>query len=385
MPKLKRVDGIDLLRGLAIFFVLMNHVNMLLLGAHIPYLRSLPPQLAGALVWNGGSAVQMFFAISGFLITSTSIRRWSTPAALSIADFYRLRFARIAPLLLMLLLVLTGLHLANVPYYHVKAATGGLGRALLAALTFHINYLEATRNYLPGNWDILWSLSVEEMFYLFFPLIARLLPKRRYLFILLAVFIVAGPFARTKHFNPNPVWREYSYQGGMDAIAMGCLTAILLTGRQLSRTVQRICGYTGTAILIFILGFSITTWKWGLGPTGLDATLLAIGTCLVIAAASQSHWQAPRITAPVLAMGRHSYEIYLTHEFCVIGLFLLFTKAGSPINAIPVLFITVIVAASLVGWLVAANYAEPMNYFIRKRWLTDRSIKKAATPISQRS
>ena len=362
----KRIDGIDLLRGLAIFFVLMNHVNMLLLGAHIPYLRSLPPQLASTLVWNGGSAVQMFFAISGFLITSTSIRRWSTPAALSIANFYRLRFARIAPLLLLLLLVLTGLHLANVPYYHVKAATGGLARALIAALTFHINYLEATRDYLPGNWDILWSLSVEEMFYLFFPLIARLLPRRRYLFVLLALFIAAGPFARTRHFNPNPVWREYSYQGGMDAIAMGCLTAILLTGRQFSRNAQRICGYTGNAILIFILGFSITTWKWGLGPTGLDATLLAIGTCLVIAAASQSHWQAPPALTPLLAMGRHSYEIYLTHEFCVIGLFLLFTRAGSKLQAVPLLFVTVIVISSLVGWLVAAKFAEPTNQRIRE-------------------
>ena len=104
---------------------------------------------------------------------------------------------------------------------------------------------------------------------------------------------------------------------------------------------------------------------------------IAIGTCLVIAAASQSHWQAPRITAPVLAMGRHSYEIYLTHEFCVIGLFLLFTKAGSPIHAVPVLFITVIVTASLAGWPVAANYAEPMNHLIRNRWLSNRHLRNA--------
>ena len=57
--------------------------------------------------------------------------------------------------------------------FDVSPKTGGLGRALVAALTFHINYLEATRGYLPGSWDILWSLSVEEAFYLFFPLICR--------------------------------------------------------------------------------------------------------------------------------------------------------------------------------------------------------------------
>jgi peptidoglycan/LPS O-acetylase OafA/YrhL len=77
--------------------------------------------------------------------------------------------------MLLLLLILSSLDLASVPGYIVSQKTGGLGRALLAALTFHVGYLEATRDYLPANWDILWSLSVEEMFYLFFPLVARLL------------------------------------------------------------------------------------------------------------------------------------------------------------------------------------------------------------------
>ena len=48
-----RVDGIDLLRGLAIFFVLMNHINMQLLFAHVPYTPGLPAQLVSSLVWNG--------------------------------------------------------------------------------------------------------------------------------------------------------------------------------------------------------------------------------------------------------------------------------------------------------------------------------------------
>ena len=50
-----RLDGIDLLRGLAIFFVLMNHVNMELLGAKVPYTKGLPAQLVYSLVWNGQS------------------------------------------------------------------------------------------------------------------------------------------------------------------------------------------------------------------------------------------------------------------------------------------------------------------------------------------
>src|SRR6202012_4015540 len=95
-----RVDGIDLLRGLAIFFVLMNHVNMQLLFANVPYTQGFSKQLVASLVWKGQQGVQFFFAVSGFLITSTSLRRWKRLAQVSVADFYRLRFARIAPLLL---------------------------------------------------------------------------------------------------------------------------------------------------------------------------------------------------------------------------------------------------------------------------------------------
>src|SRR5580658_10860777 len=130
-----RLDGVDILRGLAILFVLMNHVNMRLLIARVPYSQKLPEQLVSSLVWNGQFGVQIFFAVSGFLITSTTFRRWGSLSNINVRDFYLLRFARIAPLLLLLLLVLSALHFAGVPDFVVPAKTGGLGRALLAALT----------------------------------------------------------------------------------------------------------------------------------------------------------------------------------------------------------------------------------------------------------
>ncbi len=375
-----RVDGIDLLRGISIVFVLCNHLNMRLLFADVPYLEGLPKQLACTIAWNGQFAVQMFFAISGFLITSTSMRRWGSPSALSIRDFYLLRFARIAPLLLLLLALLTGLHFARVPDYIVSVKTGGLARALLAALTFHLNFLEATRGYLPGNWDILWSLSVEEMFYLAFPLFARLLRKRRFLIPLLLIFIAAGPFARIKAFNPNPVWREYSYLGGMDAIALGCLNAMLLAGRRLSRPVVLLCGTGGSALIVFTLGFSLTAYRLGLGKNGLAMSVLAIGVCLVMTATSQSCWHAPRLLTPLLALGRRSYEIYLTHEFIVLALFALFVHAGKSVRTVPALFLSTILLAGLLGWAVSALYTEPMNRWIRHKNKDDAAHVGAAIP-----
>jgi peptidoglycan/LPS O-acetylase OafA/YrhL len=251
-----RLDAVDILRGLAVFFVLMNHVNMRLVLAKVPYTKGLPAQLTHSLVWNGQFGVQIFFAISGFLITSITLRRWGSLSSVSLRDFYLLRFARIAPLLLLLLAILSALHFAELKDFVVSAKTGGLGRALLAALTFHLNLLEARRGYLPGNWDVLWSLSVEEMFYLFFPLLARLLGRGKFFAGILMVFIVLGPLGRTVLAHGNPVWEEYSYLGGMDAIALGCLTALVVSRISFSPSALRAFGSIGIALLCLVLGFS---------------------------------------------------------------------------------------------------------------------------------
>jgi peptidoglycan/LPS O-acetylase OafA/YrhL len=375
-----RIDGVDLLRGLSIFFVLMNHVNMRLLSTKLPYLVGLPLQLTYTLVWNGQLGVQIFFVVSGFLITSTSIRRWGGLSNLSIRDFYLLRFSRIGPLMFAVLAILSILHLCQVHGYIVSAKTGGLGRALLAALTFHLNWLEATRGYLPGNWDILWSLSVEEMFYLFFPLVAKPLSRKKLLWPLLVLLMIAGPFARSKAFNPNPVWREYSYLGGMDAIAMGCLTALLVAGRRLQRFALHACGWCGAALLVFSLCFSVRAYKWGLGKNGLLMTILAVGASLVIVAASQSGWTAPRVLAPLRVLGQRSYEIYLTHMFAVMALFTVFVRIGKPMHGVPVLFLCAIAFAGLLGWLVAVFFAEPMNRALRRRFGIGESVLGAAQP-----
>jgi peptidoglycan/LPS O-acetylase OafA/YrhL len=362
----KRLDGIDLLRGLAIFFVLMNHVNMRLRLAKVPYTQGLPAQLVHSLVWNGQFGVQMFFAVSGFLITSIALRRWGVLSQVSIRDFYRLRFARIAPLLLALLAVLSGLHFAHLHDFVVSAKTGGLGRALLAALTFHVNVLEARHGYLPGNWDILWSLSVEEMFYLFFPLLCRVLKQGKLLIMLFLAFVVVGPFARTMFAHGNPIWEDYSYLGGMDAIALGCLTALVVARTRFSRAALWILGSVGAAIVILVLGFSVQVYRWGLGRVGLDMTLLAVGTCMFIATSAQTHWKLPRVLSPLLKIGQYSYEIYLTHMFIVFALFNLFVSAGKPMRLVPVLFVVVILLSGALGGLVARFYSEPMNRLLRR-------------------
>jgi peptidoglycan/LPS O-acetylase OafA/YrhL len=361
----KRLDGIDLLRGLAIFFVLMNHVNIRLLGAKVLYTKFLPAQLVHFLVWNGQLGVQMFFAVSGFLITSITIRRWGALSNVRLRDFYTFRFARIAPLLLLLLAILSGLDFAHVHNFVVTAKTGGLGRALLAALTFHINVLEARRGYLPGNWDVLWSLSVEEMFYLFFPLVCRVFGRGKLFFVILLTFIVLGPFGRTVFTHGNEVWQEYSYLGGMEGIALGCLTALIVSRARFSRPVLWVLGTGGAAVVLFSLVFSWQAYRGWLGRTGLNMTILGIGTCMFIAATAQTQWRSPRVLMPLLRIGQYSYEIYLTHMFVVFGFFGLFLDIGKPMRLVSVLFIVTILISGVLGAAVAGFYSEPMNRFLR--------------------
>jgi peptidoglycan/LPS O-acetylase OafA/YrhL len=356
-----------LLRGLAIFFVLMNHVNMRLLIAKVPYTAKIPALLVPSLVWNGQFGVQIFFAVSGFLITSTTLRRWGSLSSVNVRDFYRLRFARIAPLFVLVLLVLSILHAAQFKDFIIKPKTGGLGRALLAALTFHVNVLEANRGYLPGSWDVLWSLSVEEMFYVFFPVVSRIFGRGKLFLAFLLALILLGPFGRTMFTHGNEIWREKSYLGSMDAIALGCLTALIASRTRFSRPVLQILTVSGIAILTLVLGVSNRVYSTIIGRSGLDMTILAVGTCMIIVAAAQTQWKSPRILGPVLSLGRHSYELYLLHMFVVFTLFDLFVSLGKPMVAVPVLFLTVALVSGAFGSLAARCYSDPMNRLLRKR------------------
>ena len=97
-------------------------------------------------------------------------------------------------------------------------------------------------------------------------------------------------------------------------------------------------------------------------------TILAVGACMLIACAAQTQWRAPRLARPLLAYGRRSYEIYLTHMFVVFAGFDLFLKAGKPMRGVVLLFVAVIVTAGVLGELVGRFYSEPANRWLRARF-----------------
>ncbi len=100
----------------------------------------------------------------------------------SVRDFYALRFARIAPLLLLLLAVLCALHAAGLKDFVVSDKTGGLGRALAAALTFHVNVLRGASRIPSRRIGISFGrYRWRKCFILFFPPLCWLLGRGKWL------------------------------------------------------------------------------------------------------------------------------------------------------------------------------------------------------------
>jgi peptidoglycan/LPS O-acetylase OafA/YrhL len=363
-----RLDGIDVLRGLSILAVILLHINIRIPLDHSPAGQLFSKEVLRVLLWNGYNGVIVFFAVSGFLITTNCLQRWGSLRAVSLRGFYRMRFARILPLLLALLTVSSVLHFAHVEGFVIDVSKISWARAVFSALTFHLNWLEAQYGYLPANWDVLWSLSVEETFYLFFPLLCYGLRRSRTLLAVLLVFVAAGPFARTV-LAQNEMWADHSYLSCMDAIALGCLAAIAAMrfpmGGKLSLGVR----LSGLALMLLVTVFRRQCGQLGLYKHGLDVTVLALGTALLLIAIAQAARPGTRWTAPLRWFGRNSYEVYLTHSFIVLVFTQLFAAAGSKFMWAPLWYAAILGLSGGLGACVAKYYSEPLNRKLRSRGL----------------
>jgi peptidoglycan/LPS O-acetylase OafA/YrhL len=92
--------------------VALHHIHLRFKLNRFDVKALLPDPVAQVVFWSGYFAVITFFVISGFLITSLSLRRWASLGRIPWQQFYWLRCARIAPCLLLLVSLLSVLHLA---------------------------------------------------------------------------------------------------------------------------------------------------------------------------------------------------------------------------------------------------------------------------------
>jgi peptidoglycan/LPS O-acetylase OafA/YrhL len=197
----RTVPSLDGLRAISIAFVLIAH---LIASGHVSGGLSRLGKL-------GEFGVRIFFVISGYLITSILLAELRRRATISLPRFYFRRMLRLFPasyFYILVIAVLAAKHLISLDRWD-----------LTAAVTYTMNYHEVRR------WSLghLWSLAVEEQFYLLWPLILRTLGQLRSVRLLIALVVVA-PFLRLASPYVGPA---FNFLVWSDALATGCLLAIL--------------------------------------------------------------------------------------------------------------------------------------------------------------
>lgn len=295
------VAGLDGLRAASVNMVILGHVGF---GALIP----------------GGLGVTIFFFISGFLITRLLWAEQDRNGGVDLLRFYGRRTLRLLPEMLVLLLVLALIvgPLLNQPMQPLQA---------LAGLTYWTNYYiisglgDCNNCAVTGH---LWSLAVEEHFYLVMPLALMLcafVPRR--LAGLFLTVVIAGLAWRTYAHIVLQAPEVYTYkatESRIDSIAWGCLAAVIERHWPAAMAVIKRRTWTvvgaGMVLLMVSLAWRDATFRETLRYSLQGFALMGIVLPMVA---------APRLggvvkwleIAPLRWMGRRSYAAYLWHMLAV--------------------------------------------------------------------
>jgi peptidoglycan/LPS O-acetylase OafA/YrhL len=283
---------------------------------------------------GGFVGVDVFFVISGFVITGMLMREWAQHARISFGRFYLRRFLRLTPALAVLVgvVAIASVFLQNPFGAQQTTARTGIGAMLLAA-----NYVigHAAGDYFAASAVTnpllnTWSLSVEEQFYLVFPalLVAGWLLARRTRIgpLVVVCTVAAGSFVLslawswdspladgvTSLFGGAQSFAFYSSITRAWEFAAGALLALLLArGAAISRSAARSAGLAG-ALLITLSALLIHDDQ----PfPGLIALVPVAGSILVILAGTRHTDGVSRVlsTRPLVWVGDISYSWYLWH------------------------------------------------------------------------
>ncbi len=300
-----RVVGLDGLRGATVIIVFVSHLEVIL---PIPRLAVVP---------GGTVSLDSFFVLSGFLITALMLREQARTNRLNTAGFYRRRAVRLLP---PLLAVLVGqsifAYLSGVSYHEEWTS-------LLSVGFYYSNWkLAFNSNALGGNiapgLQHLWSLALEEQFYLIWPWVTiyflSIRARLRTVVIVLVTLIVAISVHRALMYHGVNSWYADFIRTDTraDGILLGCLIAHLwIRGKEPKRAVA-LCGTLGAIFLLICLP-TVNTVGPFLFFGGINAIDLACA--FVILALVDGKWRGSKFfnLRGFVILGTVSYAFYLWH------------------------------------------------------------------------
>jgi peptidoglycan/LPS O-acetylase OafA/YrhL len=310
------------------------------------WLSSLLISIFGA----GAYGVDLFFALSAYLITSLLLRERAATGALDLRGFYLRRILRIWPLYLAFVafaaIMAKALPGQVLPWHYVA------GYSLLAGNWIYVFYG------LPASFATpLWTVSIEEQFYLTWPLALRKASVRVMAIIAVGILVVANAWRVWLAVSAAPVERiEYNTFTRLDPIAFGILIALFGHKLPSFTRVQRVvllCGGVATwvAVFAFTVTFDasmVTTWRMAVGH---PFTALASAAVLLSVLGSQHGFLRSKT---LLYLGKISYGLYVLHEFahfCAIRLVHASTPGMVVAQSIVGLALTIVLAAASYRWL----------------------------------
>jgi peptidoglycan/LPS O-acetylase OafA/YrhL len=370
----EKIQIVDLTRTFSILAVWMYHYYHL--RADLSVRQGWMWALWHRFSVNGGYGVQVFFVISGFLITRLIASRPGGLFKPDYRNFYSRRLGRIIPLLV-LVLILGILVRAGMPGYSTAFAVclkllPRLGWFFwISMATFCLNWYKFFGGPFNGlHWDVLWSLSIEEQFYLFFPLCLKKMSSEKNLHVFLWFFILLGPMVRLVgvwKYPDNPYWNSNSF-AQFELIAIGSLLYLF------SERYRVLLGENQAVCWFFCLagGFILFRTFWEL-PTDFDYfrkifsfSFIGWGTFLFLSGGINIKLFDSKYLAPFALPGKLSYGGYLFHSLVLYFLWPLISNkvetVGFPVFAISTL---------LVAALSYRFYEVPANLWVR-RWAGSR-------------
>ncbi len=289
-----RIPALDGLRAIAVFLVCLAHVEETKGFPRVPFLPTLSR--------FGGLGVDVFFVLSGFLITNLLYREREKFGRVSLQSFYLRRGFRIIPAYICFLLFVAALAVAGI-------ATPN-ARDWVAAGTFTMNFIHRPA------WELghIWSLSIEEHFYLVWPLVFAALSRRAAVAVLVGVLIV-GPLIRCAVLIWWPMWSPMTDLWTftrLDAIAAGCLLALLPRSPGGLRWINVAAKSWHLVVVVLIAGLAAGSAS-GKVSVAVTPTVTAIAIAILLWAAARRPpgWFENPV---VVSIGAGSYSLYLWQQ-----------------------------------------------------------------------